>query len=93
MMVRITTCVTAILILTIGAASAQTDTQGPNVQSLSGYSPMRTQQERRDDRDIDSAYKSAIKATTKARPDAEKKNSDPWSDVRSTSPAAAKNKQ
>jgi hypothetical protein len=41
----------------------------------------------------DRAYESTVKSTTKGHPGTEKKNSDPWGDVRSASPAAAKNKQ
>jgi hypothetical protein len=77
---------TLIVILTMEAASAQTDAP-PNIQGVSGYSPMRTQQERKKDGDIDRAYQSTIKG----RPDAAKK--DPWADVRQDQPAAAKNKQ
>jgi hypothetical protein len=49
---------------------------------------LRTQQEKKNDRDVDRAYQSTIKTL----PDA-KKNSDPWGDVRFAPPAAAKNKQ
>jgi len=83
-----TTYATLIVILTMEAASAQEDT--PRTPSMPGYSHMRTQQEREKDRAIDRAYESTVKSTTKG---AEKKNSDPWGDVRSTPPAAAKNKQ
>ena len=62
-MLRITVYTTLVVILVVGAASAQTDKQG-----LPGYS-------------------------NAARTDAEKKNSDPWGDVRPAPPAAAKNKQ
>jgi hypothetical protein len=83
-MLRITIYATLILILTMGAASAQTDKQG-----LPGYSnAARNDQEKKNDREIDRAYESTIKG----RPDA-KKNSDPWGDVRPNPPAAAKNKQ
>jgi hypothetical protein len=83
-MLRISICTTLILILMLGAASAQTDNQG-----LPGYSnAARTDAEKKNDRELDRAYQSTIKA----RPDA-KKNTDPWADVRSNPPAAAKNKQ
>ena len=86
-MLRKTIYATLIVILTMGAASAQTDAP-PNIQGISGYSPMRTQQERKKDGEIDRAYQSTIKG----RPDAGKK--DPWADVRSAPPpGAAKNKQ
>jgi hypothetical protein len=80
-----------IVILTMEAASAQEDIQRRT--SMPGYSPMRTQQERQKDGEIDRAYESTVKSTTKGHPGAEKKNSDPWGDVRSAPPAAAKNKQ
>jgi len=59
---------TLIVILTMEAASAQTDAP-PNIKGVSRYSPMRTQQERNKDREIDRAYQSTIKG----RPDAEKR--------------------
>ena len=86
-MLRKTTYATLIVITTMGAASAQTDAP-PSIQGVSGYSPMRTQQERNKDREIDRAYQSTIKG----RPDAEKK-ADPWGDVRADPSAAAKNKR
>jgi hypothetical protein len=54
-----------------------------------GYTnSIRTDQEKKNDRDIDRAYQSTIKG-----PDAVKKT-DPWSDVRPAPPAeAAKNKK
>jgi hypothetical protein len=84
-MLRITIYATLIVIVIMGAASAQTDKQ----QGLPGYSnAVRTDAEKKNDREIDRAYQSTIKE----RPDA-KKNSDPWADVRPAPPAAAKNKQ
>jgi len=68
------------VILTLGAAFAQTEP----TPKLPGYSPMRTEQERRSDRAIDRAYESSIKG----RPDLVKK-SDPWGDVRANPPDAA----
>ena len=78
---------TLIVILMMGAASAQ---QGPpHVEGMPGYSnALRSDAERKNDKDIDRAYQSTIKG----RPDAEKK-SDPWGDVRPAPPAATKNKQ
>jgi hypothetical protein len=67
---RISIYATLIVILTMAAASAQTD------------------QEKKNDRELDRAYESTIKG----RPDA-KKNTDPWADVRPNPPAAARNKQ
>jgi hypothetical protein len=84
-MLRTTIYTTLIVILMLGAASAQTDKQG-----LPGYTnSVRTDLEKKNDREIDRAYQSTIKG----RPDAEKKKSDPWADVRPAPPAAAKNKQ
>jgi hypothetical protein len=84
-MLRTTIYTTLIVILMLGAASAQTDKQG-----LPGYTnSLRTDLEKKNDREIDRAYQSTIKG----RPDAEKKKSDPWADVRPAPPAAAKNKQ
>jgi hypothetical protein len=84
-MLRISIYATLIVILTMAAASAQTDKPG-----LPGYSnAARTDQEKKNDRELDRAYESTIKE----RPDA-KQNSDPWADVRlAPPPAAAKYKQ
>ena len=78
-----------IIILTIGAASAQTDMQ--ELRDIKGgQTSFRTQLEKKNDRDIDRTYESAMKRV----PNAEKKKSDPWADARSAPPAAAgKNKQ
>jgi hypothetical protein len=81
-MLRIAIYATLIAILMPGAASAQTYNQG-----VPGYSnAVRTDLEKKNDREIDRAYQS----TVKGRPDAEK--SDPWADVRPAPPAAANNK-
>jgi hypothetical protein len=73
------------VILMIGAGSAQENKPG-----LPGYTNiLRTPLERNNDKEIDRAYQSTIKG----RPDAEKKNSDPWADVRPAPPVAPKNKQ
>ena len=83
-MLSITIYATLIVILIMGAAAAQTDVRG-----LPGYSnAARTDKEKKNDREIDRAYESTIKG----RPDATKNKSDPWADVRSAPPAAAKNK-
>ena len=85
-MLRKTIYATLIVILMMGAASAQ---QAPHEQGLPGYSSGRSDAEKRNDKDIDRAYQSTIKE----RRDAEKK-SDPWADIRPAPPAAAaKNKQ
>ena len=84
-MLRKTIYAMPIVILMLGAASAQTDKQG-----MPGYSnAVRTDQEKKNDREIDRAYQSTVKTLS----DTEKKKSDPWADVRPTPPAAAKNKQ
>jgi hypothetical protein len=84
-MLRIAIYVMLSVVLTIEAASAQTNKEG-----LPGYTnSLRTDLEKKNDREIDRAYQSTIKG----RPDAEKKKSDPWADVRPAPPAAAKNKQ
>jgi len=85
-MLRITICATLIVILMIGAASAQTDKPG-----LPGYTNiLRTDQEKKNDRELDRAYQSTIKGASVP----EKKKPDPWGDVRPAPPAAvAKNKQ
>jgi len=83
-MLRITSYVILMVILTIGAASAQTNKLG-----VPGYSnAARTDAEKKNDRELERAYQSTIKGT-----DAEKKNSDPWGDVRPAPPATAKKKQ
>ena len=52
-----------IIILTMGAASAQTDVQ--ELQDIkSGQTSFRTQLEKKNDRDIDSAYQSSLQAIT-----------------------------
>ena len=77
-----------IIILMIGAASAQMD--GQELQDIKGgQTSLRTQQEKTNDRDVDRAYESAMKRV----PNAEKKKSDPWGDARSAPPAAGKNEQ
>jgi hypothetical protein len=60
-MLRITIYATLIAIVMVGAASAQTDEPG-----LPGYrNSLRTNQEKKNDREIDRAYESTIKG----RPD------------------------
>ena len=73
-MLRTAIYATLIVILSTAAVSAQTDKQG-----LPGYTnSVRTDLEKKNDREIDRAYQS----TVKGRPDADKKKSDPWADVR-----------
>ena len=75
---------TLIVILMLGAASAQADNKG-----VPGYTdPLRTDLEKKNDREIERAYQSTVKTTG-----TEKKRSDPWGDVRPAPPAATKNKQ
>ena len=83
-MLRKTIYATLIVFLTMGSASAQTVHPG-----IGGYSPMRDQAEKKNDKEIDRAYQS----TRKVIPDAKNENSDPWGDVRPEPPAAAKNKR
>jgi len=76
-----------IVILTMGAVSAQMD---PELQDIKGgQNSSRTELQKKNDRDIDRAYQSMMKRV----PNAEKKKSDPWGDARSAPPAAGKNKQ
>jgi uncharacterized protein YecT (DUF1311 family) len=84
-MVRITIYAMLIMILTAAAASAQDELRSIR----GGQNSWRSEDEKKNDRVIDRAYQSAIKRL----PDAEKPKSDPWGDVRSVPPAAAKNKQ
>ena len=92
-MLRKTIYATLILILTMGAASAQTNKRDQRDQTdqpgLPGYTNvLRSNADRKNDKEIDRAYESTIKG----RPDA-KQNSDPWADVRPAPPSTAKNKQ
>jgi hypothetical protein len=73
----------SILLVMTGAVSAQTDKLG-----VPGYS-LRTDAEKKNDRDTDRAYQSTVKGVSVP----EKKKLDPWGDVRPAPPAAAKNKQ
>jgi hypothetical protein len=84
-MLRKTICTILIGLLMVGAASAQSNTLG-----VPGYTnAARSNQEKKNDRDLDRAYQS----TVNGRPDAVKK-SDPWGDVRPAPPASpTKNKQ
>jgi uncharacterized protein YecT (DUF1311 family) len=84
-MVRITIYAMLIVILTAAAASAQDELRSIR----GGQNSWRSEDEKKNDRVIDRAYQSAIKRL----PDSEKPKSDPWGDVRSAPPAAAKNKQ
>jgi uncharacterized protein YecT (DUF1311 family) len=84
-MVRITIYAMLIMILTAAAASAQDELRSIR----GGQNSWRSEDEKKNDRVIDRAYQSAIKRL----PDAEKPKSDPWGDVPSVPPAAAKNKQ
>jgi len=76
--------VPGVLALGVEVASAQADKPG-----ISGYSPMRDQKERKNDREVDSANESAIKRLPGTQP----KNSDPWGDVRPDPQVAGKNKR
>jgi hypothetical protein len=86
-MLRKTIYAMPIVILTMGAVSAQMD---PELQDIKGgQNSSRTELQKKNDRDIDRAYQSMMKRV----PNAEKKKSDPWGDARSAPPAAGKNKQ
>ena len=76
-----------IIILTIGAASAQMDGELQDIKG--GQNSFRTELQKKNDGDVDRAYQSMMKRV----PNAEKKKSDPWGDVRPAPPAAAKNKE
>jgi len=85
---RIPIYATLILILTMGAASAQMD--GQELRDIKdGQTSFRTELQKKNDRDIDSVYQSSFKRI----PDPKQKKSDPWGDARSAPPAAGKNKQ
>ena len=84
-MLRKIICAMPIVIVTIAAASAQTDKRG-----LPGYTNiLRSGQEKKNDKEIDFAYQS----TRKVIPDTKKEKTDPWGDVRPDPSAAAKNKR
>jgi len=83
-MLRKTIYATLIVILTIGAASAQLPTPGLHFKD---EKPSRNKEQKEYDKAIDSEYQSRLKKI----PDAGKK--DPWGDIRPAPPAAAKNKQ
>src|SRR5262249_15859931 len=87
-MLRITVYATLIIILTMGAASAQTDMQEME-DMKGGQNSFRTKAEKKNDKDINPAYQSSFKRI----PDAKQKNPHPWGDARSAPPAAGKNKQ
>ena len=82
-MLRKTIYATLIVILMMGAASAQ---QGPHIQGMPGYASDRSDAEKKNDKDIDRNYQS----TMMRLPDKEKKNTDPWGDVRPAPPAPKK---
>ena len=84
-MLRITIYATLIVILTMGAASAQNDLQ----DIRAGENSWLTEKEKKNEMAIDRAYRSTIKTLS----DTKKEKSDPWADVRSAPPAADKNKQ
>jgi uncharacterized protein YecT (DUF1311 family) len=86
-MLRITICATLMMFLTMGTVSAQMPQPGMHLNEDYGNRP-RTKEQKQYDRDLDRAYQDAKKKI----PDAQKK-SDPWGDIRSTSPGSAKNKQ
>jgi len=60
-----------------------------SVMFIDAFRPNGPKQEKKNDSDIDRAYQSMMKRV----PNVEKKKSDPWADVRSAPPTAAKNKE
>ena len=78
---------TFILLLITGMVSAQMPPVGAHVNEDTGKR-LRTKEQREYDKTLDRAYQSTLKEIPEA-----KKKSDPWSDIRPTAPAAAKNKQ
>jgi len=85
-MLRKTIYATLILFLTLGTVSAQMPNPALHLNEESGKT--RTKEQKQYDRDLDRAYQDANKKITEAQ-----KKSDPWGDIRSTSPGSAKNKQ
>jgi hypothetical protein len=69
----------------MGSAFAQADLK----DRQGGENSVRDRGEKKNDRAIDRDYQS----TMQRMPDKEKKQSDPWGDVRPTPSAATKNKQ
>jgi len=86
-MVHKTIFATLIVILTIGAASAQEKEDLEHIRA--GQNSWRTEQEKNNDIAVDRDYQS----TMNRFPAPEKKKSDPWAEVRPAPPAATKNKQ
>jgi hypothetical protein len=81
-MLRKTIYGTLFIILATGAASAQPGTDG-----LPSYSnAARDDREKKNDKDIDRDYQSMMTRL----PNKEKKNTDPWDDVRPAPPAPKK---
>jgi len=89
-MLRKTIHATLIVILMMGAASAQIK-DNPGFYNGGGETADETvkAREKKNDRAIDRAYQSSFKRI----PDAKQKNSDPWGDARSAPPVAGKDKQ
>jgi len=85
-MLRKTIYATLVMLLTMGMVSAQMPQPGMHLDEESGKH--RTKEQTQYDRALDRAYQDANKKI----PEAQKK-SDPWGDIRSTSPGLAKNKQ
>jgi uncharacterized protein YecT (DUF1311 family) len=77
---------TLLLLLMTGVVSAQIPTPGVHLNEDHGKRP-RTKEQQEYDKALDRAYQDATKEIPEA-----KKKSDPWGDIRSTSPASAKNK-
>jgi uncharacterized protein YecT (DUF1311 family) len=74
------------LVMMTGAAYAQMPTPGLHVKDSS---PSRSKEQKQYDKALDRAYQSTIKKI----PDAEKRSTDPWGNIRPSPSVAAKNKQ
>jgi hypothetical protein len=72
-----------IVLLMTGTVSAQMPKPGV---TLKNDKPSRTKEQKEYDKAVDRAYRSTLKDIP------EQKKPDPWGDIRSTAPAAAKNK-
>jgi hypothetical protein len=86
-MLRKTIYATLILFLTMETVFGQMPPIGGHLNEDSGKRP-RTKEQQEYDKALDRAYQDANKKIPE-----QQKKSDPWGDIRSTSPGSAKNKQ
>ena len=86
-MLRKTVYATLIVFLAMETASAQMPQPGVHLNEDHGKQP-RTKEQQEYDKALDRAYQDANKKIPE-----QQKKSDPWGDIRSTSPGSAKNKQ